>query len=299
MNIAKSLSLAILLFFAVGCSLATKETRVNVSTENTTNSVGANQEETAAFGGPDANQSAETGERAVLPDTVIKDLYAAHARDFKDNSQDGIVSSKSRKKLDKYFNKNLADLIWKDMTTHEGEIGVIDFDIFYNTQDPDIKNLVVSPAKIEGTKATVPVNFVNSTLKETVTYLMVQENGAWKISDIKYKSGDTLLKYFKEYAASQKENASNNSDEDGNFEGTFQVGSTTATVKPIKTAFELKWAKGAGTMIFFYSGQGVLEYESEDTGNGVDKFIFDDTSFKTGKFIRGSDGKEMPVKKIS
>jgi hypothetical protein len=52
-------------------------------------------------------------------------------------------------------------------------------------------------------------------------------------------------------------------------------------------------------MMFFYTGQGVLEYSSEDKGNGVDTFIFDDTSFTSGKFIRGSDGKEMTVKKIS
>ena len=82
------------------------------------------------------------------------------------------------------------------------------------------------------------------------------------------------------------------------FEGAYQVGETTATVKSIKMAFELKWAKGAGTMIFFYEGEGVLKYVSEDKGKGVDAFIFDDTTFTTGKFIRGSDGKEMPVKKI-
>jgi hypothetical protein len=46
-----------------------------------------------------------------------------------------ILSNKSRKLLDKYFDRNLANLIWKDLTTHRNEYGVIDFDIFYNTQD--------------------------------------------------------------------------------------------------------------------------------------------------------------------
>ena len=129
------------------------------------------------------------------PDTLLRDLYKVHARKNSD-----ILSDKSRKLLDKYFDRNLANLIWKDLTTYRNEIGVIDFDIFYNTQDPLIKNVSVGQPKINDDKAMVSVSFTNSGAKETIVYSLVRQNGAWKIFDIKYRNGDTLLKYFKEGA---------------------------------------------------------------------------------------------------
>jgi hypothetical protein len=291
MKIAIHLLLTAALISTVSCStlktevVATNQENVNIVQEPSNS---AAQSDISLGGAVPLN---EVIQQAGAPEALIADLYKAHEK-----GNAGIVNGKSRKLLDKYFDKNLANLIWKDITTHQDEIGVIDFDIFYNTQDPLIKNLKVGSAKIEGSKATVPVTFTNGGAKETVTYTLVQQNSQWKISDIRYRENQTLLKYFKEY---EQNKAAETSSAEGNFEGTYQVGETIATVKPTKMAFELKWAKGAGTMMFFYTGQGVLEYSSEDKGNGVDTFIFDDTSFTSGKFIRGSDGKEMTVKKIS
>lgn len=228
--------------------------------------------------------------RQNTPEALIKDLYKVHAEDFK-NQDDRILNGKSRTLLDKYFDKNLADLIWKDLTTHTDEVGVIDFDLFYNSQDTDIKNLTVGRAEIEGAKATVPVSFMNYDSKETVTFLLVRQNSGWKITDIRYGPNDTLIKYFKEDAE--------NTSAYENFEGTYQVGSTTCTVKPVKMAFEVRWAKGSGAMMFFFDGKdsGKYSFSSEDTGKGKDTFVFDNESSNTGKFVR-ADGKEMPVKKI-
>jgi hypothetical protein len=238
---------------------------------------------------------------AGAPEAVLKDLYRVHDQNIKGGGESTrIISGENRTLLDRYFDKNLAGLIWKDLTTHKNEIGVIDFDVFYDTQDPNIKNLSIGPAKIDGSRASVPVSFTNSGAKYSINYRLVEENGAWKIADIKYKGG-TLLEYFKEDARNNTATGDNNTtaarDEEGRFEGTYQVGGATCTVKPVKMAFELKWAKGTGTMLFFYDGEGVLKYSSEDKGNGVDAFVFDDTSFTIGKFIR-ADGKEMPVRKI-
>jgi hypothetical protein len=138
-------------------------------------------------------------------DSLIRDLYKVHGEDMKSTSRDRIMSGKSRALLDKYFDKNLADLIWKDITTHVGEIGVIDWDIFYAPQDPQIKNVVVAPAAVNGDKATVRVTFTNYTAKEIVTYLMAKEREKWKIHDIKYTTGGTLLQAFEEDAKAQKE----------------------------------------------------------------------------------------------
>ena len=84
------------------------------------------------------------------------------------------------------------------------------------------------------------------------------------------------------------------------FEGQYKVGNTTCFVKPIKMAFEVTWAKGIGSMIFFFdyrTPEGKLIFVSEDEGKGEDKFIFDNDNYDSGKFIR-ADGKEFGVKKI-
>lgn len=135
----------------------------------------------------------------ISPEAVIKEVYAIHAQDMKAN-RDRIIDEKSRKYLDKYFDKTLADYIWKDLTTHTDEVGVLDFDVFYNAQDFDIKKLIVGRAKITGSKAVVPVSFTNSGRRENLTYSLTQEKGIWKISDIRYSKTDSLLKYFKEDA---------------------------------------------------------------------------------------------------
>ena len=93
-------------------------------------------------------------------DSLVKELYKIHDQDLKGDG-DRILDGKSRKNLDKFFDKSLADFIWKDLTSNSDEVGVLDFDPFYNAQDFDIKNLVISAPKVVSTKATVVVKFTN------------------------------------------------------------------------------------------------------------------------------------------
>lgn len=84
------------------------------------------------------------------------------------------------------------------------------------------------------------------------------------------------------------------------FEGKYQVGSTTCSVKPIMMAFEVRWTRGKGSMVFFFDRQtadGKYIYVSEKKSDGRDHFQFDNKRMLSGKFIR-SDGKVFPVKKI-
>ncbi len=187
----------------VACLIAgCTSTAVKSNTANTTNAQSSsnlttvastmpaeNKAQTTAT--PPAENKAQTTDTA--PDALLKDLYKTHEKD-----SGAIVQGKNRAILDKYFDKNLADLIWKDMTTNKEEVGVIDFDIFYNAQDADVKNLVVGTPKIDGDKASAVVTFENFKEKNTLTYSLIKEKGAWKISDIDYGQGNTLLKYFKE-----------------------------------------------------------------------------------------------------
>ncbi len=135
--------------------------------------------------------------QSSTPDGLIKDLYKVHDQDLKGDT-DNILNGKTRKPLDKYFDKILADLMWKDLTSNSEEVGVLDFDPFYNAQDFDIKNFSIGAPKVVGTKATVVVKFTNSGRKDTLSYQLVKRGSAWKIADIKYTDGSSLLGYFKE-----------------------------------------------------------------------------------------------------
>ena len=181
-----------ILLTALSCSTA-KQGSTAVA-----NSEPANAQPVAAQTPTPAQEPAATAAAGEeTPDNVLTELYEMHAKDFKSN-RDQILDGKSRKMLDKYFDKNLANLIWKDLTTNKDEIGVIDFDLFYASQDPNVKNLKVSPAEIKGDKATDSVTFTDSGLKQTLIYSLVKQNGSWKISDINYGKEETLLKFFKE-----------------------------------------------------------------------------------------------------
>jgi hypothetical protein len=279
-KLTKSILLLTILISTFSCASANRNEATNNAVNTGSGEPPANVETTDTTA---ANVTGEAQQNA--PDALVRDLYKTHDKD-----QGAILDGKSRKLLDKYFDKTLADLMWKDLTTHRDEVGVLDFDPFYNAQDIQIKNLKINEPKIEGEKASVVVTFQNFDRKDTLTYMLTRRASAWKISDIKYTDGSTLLGYFKEDA---KNNAAN---ETGNFEGTYKVGDTTCTVKPVKMAYEIKWAKGSGTMIFF-ADTGANSFVSEDTSKGADRFVFDDASLTTGKFIR-ADGKEMPVSKV-
>src|SRR5262245_31175601 len=60
----------------------------------------------------------------ATPDALVKDLYTAH----KSRRTDPFSQTKDRARLDKYFAKDLADLLWKDAKTSakNNEVGALD-----------------------------------------------------------------------------------------------------------------------------------------------------------------------------
>ena len=194
MKLFKHVLIAAAFAAAAGCSVARSET-ASVTVEGKTDGSPA----VTATPAKAQQQTASVAAQVTTAESVVQDLYRVHAEEFK-TSRFRIMSGKDRKLLDKYFDKNLADLIWKDLTTHVGEVGVLDFDPFYNAQDADIKSLKVSPAVVEGDKANATVTFTNYGKKEKLIYTLVKQNGVWKISDIDYGEGNTLLKFFAEGA---------------------------------------------------------------------------------------------------
>jgi hypothetical protein len=124
----------------------------------------------------------------VTPDTVVRNLYAAR----KQPATDPFFQTKSRARLDKYFMKDLGDLIWKDAMTSakSNEVGALDGDPLYNAQDMKITAFRIKPPQYgEGNRdlADVPVTFKNFGKEQTILFRLERDQtGVWKISDIFY-----------------------------------------------------------------------------------------------------------------
>ena len=225
--------------------------------------------------------------QTTTPSALVADLYKQH-----DAKKSPFFQYKNRALVDKYFTKSTADLIWKDATSVKGEVGALGADPLYDAQDTEIKKFAVGKAAITGEKATVTVTFENFGEKKVITFAVVKENAKWKIDDISYNGGTyTLVSFFNENPASA---------EMAEFEGGFQVGPTTCLVKPVKMAFEVKWARGTGVEMFFSKGEvgGRYIFETEAGKNGTtSKFSFDDASYTTGTYIR-KDGKTYAIKRL-
>ena len=251
----------------------------------------------------DSNAGSQTAPEAntqTAPDAVVADLYKRH-----DARKSPFFQDKNRALVDKFFTKKTADMIWKDAIDSKGEVGALGADPLYDAQNVEIKNFKVGKADIKGDQAEVPVTFRNFGEKQTITFLLRQEKGVWKIEDIRYADGRTLTEMFEDIDSTSDGDKQGKGDKNavsnsaGEFEGKYQVGNTTATVKPVKMAFEVKWEKGTGTEIFFFEDRANDKYifaSNPDKGK-ANVFAFDDENYNTGTFYRG-DGKEFAVSRI-
>jgi hypothetical protein len=126
----------------------------------------------------------------VPPQTVVRNLYAAR----KSRATDPFFQTKSRARLDKFFAKELADLIWKDAVAAKGEVGGLDFDPLYNAQDMKITAFRIKrPMYGEGNLdlADVPVTFKNFGKEQTILFRLERDKRrAWKITDIFYPDNE-------------------------------------------------------------------------------------------------------------
>jgi len=128
------------------------------------------------------------------PDGLVADLYKVH------NQKRGPFHPGHGALLYKYFDKRLADMIHKDavVSAAKHDVGVIDGDPLYDAQDMEIENFAIGQASIENGKAKVPVTFENLGEKKTLIFVLVNSPSGWRISDIDYGEGRTLVGEFKE-----------------------------------------------------------------------------------------------------
>ena len=126
------------------------------------------------------------------PETVVANLYKQH------NKATPLFQTRSRALLDKYFDKPLADLLWKDASTSRDEVGALNGDPLYNAQDMEIKNFSIGKATINNETAQVKVSFVNFDRKEEIVFDLVSGKNGWKVSNLTYGDGTTLVGILKQ-----------------------------------------------------------------------------------------------------
>jgi hypothetical protein len=134
-----------------------------------------------------------TSPKRIGPDTLVADLYRQH-----NHKHSPFFQTRSRALLYKYFEKNLADLIWKDAVHSKGEVGAIDGDPLYDAQDMEIKKFAIKKPRYEEGRALVDVTFENFGKPQTIMFIVVNGKTGWRIRDIVYSEGRTLLSELKE-----------------------------------------------------------------------------------------------------
>lgn len=138
--------------------------------------------------------------RTLTPDAVVKNFYATH-----DAGRSPFFQSKNRALVDRYFTKELADLIWKDALCQKKNGGIcnLDFNVPYATNGGDRQDAsqfkIGKPEYGEGNRelADVPVTFKLFNTKEnpsetiTILYRLEQsKTKTWKISDIYFPANE-------------------------------------------------------------------------------------------------------------
>ncbi|MGF7213907.1 hypothetical protein GGR92_000047 [Spirosoma lacussanchae] len=125
--------------------------------------------------------------KTSTPDALVQELYRQH-----DAGNGPFFQTDDRPLLGRYFERELADLIWADMTTTEAGESMLDADPLYNAQDIDIKKFSVHPAAERDGATEVRVTFENFGEQQEIRCRMIQLRGKWRIADIIYPDGSQL-----------------------------------------------------------------------------------------------------------
>jgi len=129
--------------------------------------------------------------RRVTPRAVVLNLYNQHKR------QSPFFQTRNRALLERYFTKELADLIWQDARSSRGEVGALGGDPLFNAQDMKIRRFSVGEGTVGAAGAEVAVSFTNFAEPHQVHFRLVPVGPSWRIADIGYDDGTTLAGILK------------------------------------------------------------------------------------------------------
>jgi hypothetical protein len=238
---------------------------------------------------------AESVTQTITPDQVVKNLYAAQKA-----GTGPFFQTKNRALVDRYFSKDLADMIWKDAVEAKGEVGAIDFDPLYNSQDPQITDFVIGKPRAAGgpDNAFVSVNFKSNRKADQVDFeLQRGVDKTWKIVGLYYGDGEDLASTLR-YA--QDKEFRTGFDRNQTFTGDYMVGAVKCAVTPTKGQFKyrVECADREGFQLYAVEGNEKETAYIYTDQKGVEKsrFVFKNGE-TNGRFIVAS-GKELKVSRI-
>jgi hypothetical protein len=127
----------------------------------------------------------------LAPQALIADLYK------QDHLEKGpFFQTKSRDLVDRYFTPRTARLIWDDAVAAAGEVGALDSNPLYDGQDNDVKGLQMTPITSKNGKSEVAATFANRGRKVKIKFLLSLTPSGWRIDDIRYADGRSLLSIY-------------------------------------------------------------------------------------------------------
>ncbi len=121
------------------------------------------------------------------PAVFVKSLYDADRRGV----EDPVYGVRTRASIEKIFDKELADLIWRDLVDAMGEVGRMDGHYLYDAQDNEVKNLQVRTVESKGDNARVLATWQwPGGEKGRAEYQLRNTKDGWRIANIVYPNGD-------------------------------------------------------------------------------------------------------------
>lgn len=139
------------------------------------------------------------------PDVILRNLYKEH------DAQKGPFSDrKNHKLLGQYFTKELADLIARDASASNDEVGAIEFDPLYASQDPQAKDFKIGQVQWGNIQKRgddsrnkdvtgVAVTFNEYGKGRKLRFEFEQQlDKTWRISEIHYPDGSSLLQLLRQ-----------------------------------------------------------------------------------------------------
>jgi Protein of unknown function (DUF3828) len=127
---------------------------------------------------------------AAKPDALIEELYKT--------KKDVFMGQPGNKLSPKFLASALIKLLALDAKRAKGELGAIDFDVLSYSQDErDIKKFATQ-SEVKGDTAVVKTTFENHGERVVIKYSCVKEADQWRIADVTYEDGTSLVKLLSE-----------------------------------------------------------------------------------------------------
>jgi hypothetical protein len=125
------------------------------------------------------------------PESIVKALYDTTIRNMDKPTPPPFGWNNKKRQL---LTTSL-DTLWKradkKVNPTGRELGVIDWDLVSNSQDPSVKSFVLKTESRDDQRATIAATFTigdnhtHSGQKETVHYDFLRENASWKIDNVR------------------------------------------------------------------------------------------------------------------